>query len=308
MDVYSTGLSLVLGRVLSAWCEQVKPPDIERYLEFGGFQGFWRVADMTPQDVIAELRSSGLRDRRSLGEPVYLSWQRFQSRHEPGVLVVDATHYDDRSQSGNFLLSNNPFGLIEGLLIAAMACDVSRCRLLLPAGLHDFESGLLNALEIIEERNLSSGRQLDLELIRDPVPSILSGDFPYSNQEPALVHHLETWYHLALVFSLGAAHYKTLGLEGQTGTYLITVGGKVKRPGLVEAPMGVKLWHVIEALTGGPESSISPLALSLDDGMGGFLSVSTAQIPMAPEEMGSAGVSPAPMTIWLLEEDTCMVD
>ena len=103
MDVYSTGLSLVLGRVLTAWCEQLKSQSVERYMEFGGFQGLWRASDMALQDVVAELRASGLRDRRLEGEPVYLSWQRFQARHEPGMLVVDATHYDDRSRSGHFL-------------------------------------------------------------------------------------------------------------------------------------------------------------------------------------------------------------
>ena len=308
MDIYSTGLSLVLGRVLTAWCEQLKPLSIKRYEEIGGFQALKRTAAMSHLDLLAELRAGGLRDRGSMAEPLYLNWQRFQRRHEPGVLVVDATQYDSRSQSSAFLIQNNPFGLVEALLIAARACKTDQCLLLLPPELQDLQAVVLNTLETVLSRDLSQSINLRIELVRDADPSIWTHGPTFGKGRTALVHHLETWYHLTLMLSLGASRYKTLGLEGQAGTCLLTVGGPLERPGLVEVPLGGDLWHAMESLSGGFKQDVKPLALALDDGMGGFLPPSAAGVPLAPEEMAAAWVTPTPMTLWLMEEGDCLVE
>src|SRR5271157_4573384 len=113
MNSVSTGLALVLGRVLTPWCEQIKPNTLDRYVEIGGFQGFNIIKGLSVLDVLAELRTSGLRDRGPTAEPVYSNWQRFLRRDDAGVLVVDATQYDEGSASAAFLLYHNPFALIE---------------------------------------------------------------------------------------------------------------------------------------------------------------------------------------------------
>ncbi|MCF8064702.1 MAG: hypothetical protein K9K36_05630, partial [Desulfarculaceae bacterium] len=72
MRASATGLSLVLGRTLLAWCDQVGAGGLDRYVSLGGFQGLERAEAMTPVEVIAELRTAGLRDRPGDAEPVYL--------------------------------------------------------------------------------------------------------------------------------------------------------------------------------------------------------------------------------------------
>ena len=308
MEVYSPGLSLVLGNILHAWCQRLDSPDLERYLEVGGFQGLAHAAGLSEMEVMAELRSSGLRDRTPLAEPLYLKWQNFQRRHQEGVLVVDAVSLDPASQSGSFLLTRNPFGLVEGLMIAAHVHQVDQVLVRIPAHLQGLEAALLNALERAQSHNLTGGQTLNLQFQRQPNPSArMSGPVPVGDR-PFLLHRLETWYHLGLVLSLGATLYRNLGLEGYNGTALITMGGQVKRPGLVEVPQGGNLWQMVETLAGGPAAQVTPLALSLDGGMGGFLPPSEAQIPLAPEEMHAAGVNPAPGTLWLLAKGTCLVD
>jgi len=308
MEAYSTGLSLVLGGALTTWCEQLEPPSLARYLEIGGFQGLRRAARITPLDVIAELRESGLRDRRAMSDPVYLNWQRFMRRGDPGAMIVDATHYDPRSESGAFLLGKNPYGLMEGLLIAAIACNVTECKLLLPQELQPFETHLLNALEDTMAHAVSIGHLLQIELVRDPKLAIATHDSESRYGKELLIHQLETWYHIVLVFSLGARRYRTLGMESHTGTYLLTIGGAVVKPGLVEAPAGVDILHAVEALAGGVPADAKPFAISFDNGMGGMIPVDSARIPLAPEEMAAAGLNPAPMTLWALEKTTCVVD
>ena len=294
MDSATTGVGLVLGRVLMPWCDQIKPNTLERYIEIGGFQGYRRLKNMSPLDVLAELRNSGLRDRGPTAEPVYLNWQQFLRRQDPGLLVVDATQYDDRSQSGSFLLTRNPFALVESLLIASVACQANKCVVLLPPALQDYEAILLNSFESVLATDLSQGQSLDLELLREARPSLFLHGPMVPFKESILMQKLETWYHLALVFSLGATRYKTMAPEGQTGTCLLTMGGPLRSPGLVEVPLGGNLGNILETLTGGLIPGFVPTAISLDNGFGGYLPFSAVQERLSPEEMSSVYVTPSP--------------
>jgi NADPH-dependent glutamate synthase beta subunit-like oxidoreductase len=308
MEDFSSGFSLVLGRVLTAWCEQLSPPTLERYLETGGFQGLSRAAQMTPLEVVAELRTSGLRDRGPAAEPVYANWQRFHLRHETGPLVVDARSYDPRSAAAGFLLETNPFGLIEGLLIAAVASGSETVHLLLPEELHTYEAVLLNGLEAVNRQGLNQGKHLSLELKREVRPTIWAQGYNPADTSPQLRQRLETWYHVALALGMGPTRYSTLGVEGHIGSWLLTLGGALHSPGLKEAPMGGALWRVVETLGGGLADGAHTMALALDGGMGGFLATPAEGVHLAPEELSAAGVSPAPQTIWVMEEGACLVD
>lgn len=308
MPNHSIGVTLTRGRPLLSWCEQLRTRTFGDYLEIGGFKALEQVSTFTPKDVVAQIRASGIQERRPGAEPVYLAWERFNHRSERGMLVVDATHYDSRSEAGGFLLTHNPFGLLEGLLIAAITFDVTNCRLLLAQGLKGLEGGVLNALDEINKRNMVHGKELSVELLRDSLPSIWIDSKGPEDKQEHLVHRLETWYRLALVFSMGADRYNSLVPEGDTGTSLLTIGGRVKRPGLVEAPLGDRFWPLIKGKPGGPMPGTRPLALSLDDGMGGFVPFQTGQTDLSPEADVSGCVTKSPMTIWLLEEGACVVE
>ncbi len=303
----ATGLSLVLGRTLLAWCDQVGAGGLDRYLSLGGFQGLARAEAMTPVEVIAELRTAGLRDRSGDAEPVYLSWQRFLRRSGQGVLVVDASELDPRHLAGDELLSKNPYGLLEALHVAARATGATRCRVLLPPQLAGHAAGLLNAAERVAASHLTNGAGLELELDTERQPSIMAHPRPPEAEVPALMHDLETWYHITLVLSLGAQWHEALGVGGHTGTRLVTLLGAVHKPGLVETPMGSDLWQVVTALGEGVKGA-APLALAIDGGMGGYLPPAAAQIPLATEELTAAGVDPGLGTLELLSAGECLVD
>lgn len=309
MEAYTTGLSLMLGRLLTSWCQELGASTSERYMETGGFQGLARAASNPALEVIAELRSSGLRDRGPSVDPVYLSWQRFSRRTGSGTLVADATQLDPRSQSGAMLLDQNPFGLLEGLLVAAHAMDVSEALILLPEELAGYEAGLLNAMEMTRYLAMNLEKDLKVTVKRDASPSIWDQGVSSDRDRQTLVHNLETWYHIALVMSLGAERYRALGQEGHMGTWLLTIGGAVSKPGLVEVPLGGGLWKVVESLAGGLAPKAEALAVSLDGGMGGFLTPEAAEsLPLAPEELAATEVTASPSTIWVMEKGACVVD
>ena len=309
MPGFSSGLSLILGRALLDWCDSLGEPSLERYMDLGGFQGLQRVKGMSAQEVVSELRASGLRERAGHPDPVYWKWQRFSRRQDPGVLVVDALEYDPLSQSGPTLLGRNPFALVEGVLMAMAATGAAQVKMLLPPELEPQEAQLLNTLEQVQARGLTGGAALDVELVRGIQPSILDSG-PVLPQEwgSALVHSLSTWYHVTLALAVGAEVYSSLGMAGQSGTRLITLEGEVRKPGLVEAPLGADLWTLVETMGGGIKPGKVPLALAVDNGMGGFLPPAAARVALSPEELIDAGVNPGLDTIRLLETGQCVVD
>ncbi|MEW5911441.1 MAG: FAD-dependent oxidoreductase [Thermodesulfobacteriota bacterium] len=308
MQTSATGLSLVLGRTLLAWCDQVAAGGLERYQALGGFTGLERAQATSAVEVIAELRSAGLRDRSGDAEPVYLNWQRFLRREGAGTLVVDASELDPRHLAGEALLGKNPYGLLEALYVAAWATGARKGLVLLPPQLSGQAAGLLNAAEQVAAHHAAGELKLELELAGDHQPSILAHPQPPVGAGACLMHDLETWYHITLVMSLGAAWHAALGIGGHTGTRLLTLQGALNKPGLVEAPMGSDLWQVVLALGEGATPGKQPLALALDGGMGGYLTPSAAQIALAPEELMAAGVDPGLGSLELLTSGQCLVD
>ncbi|MFH1034625.1 MAG: FAD-dependent oxidoreductase [Pseudomonadota bacterium] len=286
--------------VLLIRCAAQAAPDLNSYLEGGGFVGANGAADMSPLEVITTLRDAALRERGTDGQPVFLKWFAYRQGQGQGCLVVDARQADPHALTNQALIQGNPFGLLEGLSIAALALGARRARVLLPPASLGQESFLQAALgRFLHDRPLEEQTPaLELEFVDDAAAA---------GAGRVLWHSLETWHQITLVFILGVARFLAQGMHGQGGTRLITVGGQVNKPGLVEVPMGAHLWQVLDA-AGGLKDPARFHALSLDQGLSGFLSLEAAATPLAPEELISARVNPGFGTLWALGEDSCLVD
>lgn len=279
-----------------------EPVSLEGYMKGGGLAGLRRARQCTPLQVITQLRDSGLRGRGSDARPVYRKWWEFLQDSGPGLLLVDGREADPDSLAGAFLLENNPFGLIEGLCIAARVSGVREVRLRLDPGLEVLLPQVLGALEDIREQGAPEAEQLNI-MAFDPVR-----DAPPNKRGRRLEHVLETWFQIALVLSLGASDYRALGREGQAGTRLLTVGDLAARPVLVETPMGSPLGEALAQA--GRKASLDPAAkaLSLDQGVSGFLPLDRGDLPLAPEELMDAGLNPGLGAVWVVDRNYCLVD
>jgi len=275
-----------------------KPATLEGYLEEGGFLGLMKAQQYTPLEVVVQLRDSGLRGRGRDASPVFLKWWRFIRAAGEAELLVDAVELDPASLNALALLQKNPFGLLEGLCIAARVSGARRARVCLAPHLEELGPVLVAGMEEINQRGLMEGLVLELECSGPGQVPAASG--------PLLWHSLETWYHVTLVISLGASWYTAHGLNGQAGTRLLTVGGEVVRPGLVELPMGAHLWQALDQ-AGGLRDVTSFKFLCLDQGLGGFLPLEQAAVPLAPEELMSAGVNPGLGTVQALTHQASLV-
>ena len=257
--------------------------------------GLARAQALTPQQRLQRMQQSGLAECGAAGEPVHLAWRRFLRGHGPSVLVIDATSFDARSLGPAAVLDRAPWLLAEGVLIAAGLRDSLTIEVRLPAELVGHEAALLNAADAL--RTLANiqvaKRRIDVQ--RNCKPSCWAE--PATSDASRLVHTPETWCRIALLFA---------GASGVNAA-LLTLGRGLRQRGLVEFARSGNLRRLIDEWGGGVEVEGADPVLVFDDGLGGFLPLSQADLACEPLDFAAAGIAPSPSSLLLLAAGVCVV-
>ena len=261
----------------------------------GALPGLNMAQSLAPLQRLQRVRKSGLAECGAAGEPVYLAWRQFLRGHGPSVLVIDATGLDVRARGTAAVLDSAPWLVAEGVLIAAGLRDSLKVELRLPSELTGHEVALLNAVDAIRSLAQVAIPRRQVEVLRDSKPSCW-GERSTSNGTQ-LVHTPETWCRIALLFA-GASV-----LEGS----LLTLRRGMKQRGLVEMARSGNLRSQIDDWGGGVEVQGQDPVLVFDDGLGGFLPLSGADLSCEPLSFASAGIIPAPSTLMVMAEGVCVV-
>lgn len=264
----------------------------------GALPGLSAAQALNPLQRLQRLHESGLAECGYAGEPIYHAWRQFLRGHGPSVLVVDATSPDSRALGAAAVLKGAPWLLSEGLLIAAGLRDTTRVELRLPAGLTGREAAFLNAIDSIRQRGFAGGRRLEVEVIRNAEP----GCRTESNGLDAnrLQHSPETWCRVARLFA-GAD-------ETALDASLLTLRRGLNRRGLIEVPRRGKLRRLIYDWGGGVEVEGRDAVLVFDNGLGGFMPLSEADLSCQPLSLAAAGVAPSPASLMVMAEGVCLVE
>ena len=257
--------------------------------------GLARAQSMTPMQRLQWLRQSGLTESGAAGEPVHGAWRRFIRGHGPSVLVIDATSFDARALGPAAVLDRAPWLLAEGVLIAAGLRDSLTIELRLPAELNGREAPFLNAADAIRSLANITVAQRRLDVQRNGKPGCWAED--PSDDVSRLVHTPETWCRLALLFA---------GAPGGDAS-LLTLRQGLRQRGLVEYSHAANLRGLIEDWGGGVGAEGSDAVLVFDDGLGGFLPLSQADLPCDPLALAATGIAPSPSTLMVLAAGVCMV-
>ncbi|MCU0930038.1 MAG: FAD-dependent oxidoreductase [Burkholderiaceae bacterium] len=257
--------------------------------------GLARAQSMSPLQRLQHVQRSGLAECGAAGDPVHLAWRRFLRGHGPSTLVIDATTYDERSLGAAAVLERAPFLLAEGVAIALGLRDSMAIELRLPAALTGHERSLLNAVDTIRTMaNIKAGqRRIDIQ--RQCEPSCWA-EAP-AGDASRLVHTPETWCRIARLFA-GAA-----GLDAA----LLTLRSGLRQRGLVEFDRAGHLRDLIDDWGGGVEVQGEDPVLAFDDGLGGFLPQSRADLACEPLSFAAAGIAPSPATLMVMAAGTCVV-
>ncbi|MBF8281561.1 MAG: nuoF [Anaerolineales bacterium] len=267
-------------------------PDLHKldvYLQHGGYEAFKKVVTtMTPQQVIDEVKASGLRGRGGAGFPTGLKW---------GFLTKDFPRYvtanSDESEPGTFkdreILEKNPHQFFEGVMICAFAAQANVAYNYMRGEFWDIAMRLDKVLAELRERgflgknlfgtnyaldihnHLGAGAYICgeesalLESIEGKLGQPrLKPPFPADKglyNKPTIVNNTETLTNVPMIIARGAAWYKTMGTEKSPGPKVFCLSGHVKNPGNYELPLGATFRHLIYELGGGPPSGLKVKAI-----------------------------------------------
>jgi NADH:ubiquinone oxidoreductase subunit F (NADH-binding) len=271
MRAVRTGSELLLGDGPIA--------GLDDYLAIGGGRALPLARSSGPDAVIAELRRSGLRGRGGAGFPTATKWEAIRSDPCPTRYVVcNAAEGEPGTFKDRWLLRSNPYQVLEGLAVAALAVGAARAvvavkrtfereiRILRRAITEMHASGMLGAVpvELVAgpDEYLFGEEKALLEVVEgnDPLPRIFPpyrvGLFAHRGSlNPTLVNNAETLANVPLILREGADRFRSLGTEGSPGTMLFTVSGDVVRPGVYELPMGTPLRELLDGVGGGSSRS-----------------------------------------------------
>jgi NADH-quinone oxidoreductase subunit F len=323
--------------ILTARWGDPEATGIDRYLATGGYQGLTKTLAMAPDDVIAEVKSSGLRGRGGAGFPTGQKWSFVPQNTGKPVYVV--CNFDE-SEPGTFnnreLVERDPHQLIEGLIIASYAV---RCRtafvycrgefvwpatVLERAVAEAYDRGYLGpkvagsdyALDVVVHRGAGAyicGEETALleslegrrgqPRLRPPFPAV---EGLYAS--PTVINNVETLSNVPHILDRGAEWYTTIGTEKSAGPAIYSISGKVNRPGNYEAPMGTPARELIEDRAGGIVGGRSLKAWTPGGSSTPFLTAEHLDTAMDFDSVAAAGSLLGTKAMIVLDDGDCVVE
>jgi NADH:ubiquinone oxidoreductase subunit F (NADH-binding) len=315
----------------------VAPTDLDGAVAAGAFKGLTEaLRDMTAGEIVAALASSGLRGRGGAGFPTSEKWRACAlAAADRRYVVVHAYQADPAVFAERVLLERNPYAVLEGAAIAAVAVGASDVIVALRAEAGEAIATLRTAIREAEiagylgDDVLGSGRDIHVE-VRPLQGAYMLGEEtvllkgiegrrgqpeqqpPYPTTrglygKPTLVHNAQTFAVVPGIITGGPGTYPEAGLKGSLGTVLVQVSGSVVNPGLAEVPLGTTLGEIV-ALAGGVPAPHTAKALLVGGPSGGILPPGAQKTPYEFESLEAAGAHMGSGSIVVVDERTCLVD
>ena len=318
-------------------CGKIDPSSIEDYRENGGYKALEKVLEkMSPEEVIEEIKISGLAGRGGAGFPTWFKWNAARSatggkKH----LICNADEGDPGAFMDRALIESDPHSLIEGMLIGAYAIGASDMTVYVraeyPLAIKRLEKAIEQARNagILGENILGSDFSCDMK-IKAGAGAFVCGEetalieslegkrgmprlkppFPAQKgyfDEPSNINNVETFANVAWIIENGGEKFAKLGTENSKGTKVFALTGKIKRSGLVEVPMGMTLREVVFEIGGGIRGDKKIKAVQLGGPSGGCIPENLLDTVIDYKKLSETGAIMGSGGMVVMDEDTCMV-
>ena len=325
-------------RVVMTGCGQIDPDSIDAYMEEDGFKAIEKcIKSMKPEQVIEEVKKSGLRGRGGGGFPTGMKWSFCKA--SPGdhkYLICNADEGDPGAFMDRSLLEGDPYCIIEGMMIAAYAIGCDFGYVYVRAEYPLAVQRLQHAIDICYEKGYLGkniqGWGLDFDMrIKMGAGAFVCGEetalmasiegyrgmsrprppFPAVRGlwgKPTNINNVETFGNVRHIINKGGDWYASLGTETTKGTKIFAVTGKVKHTGLVEVPAGMKIREVIYDVCGGIANNRKFKAVQAGGPSGGCIPAEILDTPVDYDSLIKAGAMMGSGGLVVMDETTCMVD
>ncbi len=316
----------------------IDPEKIEEAIARGGYEALAKaLTAMTSEEIIKEIKDSGLRGRGGAGFPTGLKWELTAKQPGNGKFIIcNADEGDPGAFMDRSIIESDPHSVVEGMIVGAKAIDASRgfvyIRQEYPLALARLNRALDQARDygLLGTDILGTGFSFDISIHRGagafvcgeetslmrslegvpPEPRIRP-PFPAESGvwgRPTCIHNVETWATVPVIINRGAEWFSQIGTETSKGTKVFALVGKVKNTGLVEVPMGTSLREIIFDIGGGIENDREFKAVQTGGPSGGCIPAALLDLPIDYERLTEAGSIMGSGGMIVMDEDTCMVD
>jgi NADH-quinone oxidoreductase subunit F len=317
---------------------RIAAESIEEYIGRDGYFGFAKVLDeMTPEQVVAEVKASGLRGRGGAGFPTGMKWDFCRKAvGDRKYVLCNADEGDPGAFMDRSLIESDPHAVLEGMMIAARAIGASEgyiyCRAEYPLALER----LHHAIAECRRRGLLGKNIFGSDFSFDIAISQGSGAFVCGEEtalmrsiegkrgepsprppfpankglwgKPSVLNNVETFGNVPLIIRNGAAWYRSVGTERSPGTKIFALTGKVNNVGLVEVNMGTPLGDIIYDIGGGIPNGKRFKAAQIGGPSGGCIPKEHLSAPVDYENITALGAIMGSGGLIVMDEDACMVD
>ncbi len=318
-------------------CGRINPESIEEYIAAGGYRALYGSLLKTQEDVIAEIKQSGLRGRGGAGFPTGLKWETVYKYVNPMKYVIcngdegDPGAFMDRS-----VLEGDPHKVIEGMAIAGYAVGASKgyiyVRAEYPLAIKRLQMGIKEArkMGLLGPKIFGTEFVFDIE-IRIGAGAFVCGEEtaliasiegkrgtprprpPYPAEsglwgKPTLINNVETLANVAPIMLRGGEWYSAIGTPKSTGTKVFAMTGKINNNGLIEVPMGITLREIIFEIGGGIPGNGRFKAAQTGGPSGGCIPEQHLDTKIDYESLLSLGSIMGSGGLIVMDEASCMVD
>ena len=317
---------------------KIDPKNIEDYIALGGYSALAKVLfEMTPEQVVEEVKKSKLRGRGGGGFPTGLKWETTRNAPgEPKYVIVNCDEGDPGAFMDRSLMEGNPHSVLEGLIIGAYAIGANEgfvyVREEYPIAVENISTAIRQAEEygLLGEDIIGSSLSLRVKVhkgagafvsgessalmtaiegkVGEPRPKYVHTAVKGLWDKPSLLNNVKTWATIPLIVLKGAEWFRSIGTEGNSGTMIFSLVGKVNNTGLVEVPMGITLRDLIFKIGGGIRDGKKFKAVQIGGPSGGFIPEQHLDIPVDYDELVKVGSMMGSGGMVVMDEDTCMVD
>ena len=325
-------------RLLLANNSRIDPNNINDYLALGGYAALSKALfRMSPEQVIEEVKQSGLRGRGGGGFPAGIKWESCcQVQGDSRYIICNCDEGDPGAFMDRSLMEGNPHSALEGMLIGAYAIGAHEGYIYVrneyPVAVRNAEIAIKQAEEygLLGKNILGSGFDFSVKINRgggafvcgestalmaslEGKPGEPRAKYVHTVEKglwdkPTNLNNVETWANVPLIINHGADWYTKIGTEGSKGTKIFSLVGKINNTGLIEVPMGITLREIIYDIGGGIPGGKKFKAVQTGGPSGGFIPESLLELPVDFDELSKVGSMMGSGGMIVADENTCMVD
>ena len=310
---------------------KVDPVNFDDYVANGGYEGLKKALALPPEEVVNEVKISGLRGRGGGGFPTGNKWSFLAAKQaDEKIVVCNADEGDPGAFMDRALMESVPHQVLEGMLIAAYATGSTKifiyCRAEYPLAIKNVSTAIAQIKE--HKLNILNGREIEI-VIKEGAGAFVCGEetaliaslegrrgqprfrppFPTDsgyNGYPTMINNVETFGNIPVILREGGAAFAKVGTEGSKGTKIFALAGDLKNPGLVEVPMGTTLNEIVFDIGGADRSVVK--AVQTGGPSGGCIPVELFDTPVDYDSLRALGAIMGSGGMIVVGNDRCMVE